>query len=332
MKSLSIKKEAEITRRLHHLLLSGQGILDSIILLERPYPCLKSISISLKQGKSLATSIKNMPIHLSPLTQKMIELGEATGTLSSCLLKLSHHLRHVYEIRSQIINACIYPIIIIILSFSMMGFLLLYIFPKILPIFSELNIPLPFTTRILTSISHFFSSYFIYDVLCAILTIFALIYFRKKILQLPGIRNIGRSIFLVSFFRSLGIMLQSDVGVLNALFLIGENENDQKNKKIIMEMMDHIKRGRSISSYLKENASFFGHNPHQFVVVGEQTGTLSNSCVYFSEYLEHDLLSILNKIARLFEPGMMILVGAGVGLMALSIISPLYELSRISSI
>lgn len=342
MKKMGLKKEAEIIRRLHYLLSSGQGIIESFSILENSYPFVSSVSLSIQSGKSLSTSIKQMPIKFSPISIKVIEIGELTGTLSTSLNSLSAYLRHMYEIRSQIINVCIYPAIIFFLALGLMNFLLFYIFPKILPIFVSLKIKLPFTTQLLINLSNFFSDNFLKIIIFigTILGLSCIIFITKKIRQklknalfyLPIIKTFWRFNFQINFFRSLGIMLQSQVGILQSIHIICHNENNTLFNSTLHKLISHLEEGKSFSGFISKYPEVFNNISSQFINVGERTGSLSRSCIYFSEYLEHDFMILIKRLTQLLEPAIMIFVAVIVGFIALSLISPLYELSRISAV
>ncbi len=148
--------------------------------------------------------------------------------------------------------------------------------------------------------------------------------------KFPLAKKIYQHIFLISFFKSLGLMLQSQIGILQALDIISDREVVYKYE--IINLTNHIKEGKSFSLFLKNNSIVFTKNSEHFIKVGESTGTLSDSCAHFSEYLEFDLKSYLEKGSRLIEPILMVFIGFIVGFISLALISPLYEISRLSSI
>ncbi len=226
------------------------------------------------------------------------------------------------------------------MSLGLIIFLVTYILPKILPVFTSLKFSLPWSTRTLifmsslltnhSYLSGFLSLFFIITIILCIKNKKINFQLHKHLyLRMPILKNFIRYNFLISFFRSLGLMLQSRVGILNALEIILENEHHYRDQ--ISNLLLHVEKGRSLSTFFKSDTKTFTKFSEQFLIVGERTGTLSNSCLYFSEYIEFELNNTLDKCIKLFEPILMLIVGFLVDICSLALISPLYGMSRISS-
>jgi type II secretory pathway component PulF len=340
MKYIGLKKESEFLRRFSYLLSSGQGIIESLSLLSSSYLFLSDISEGIKSGKSLKNCFQNKN-YLSPITMKVVEIGELTGTLAKSLSDLSKHLRNKYEQRNQIISLCIYPFSVMIIAMLLIIFLMTYILPQILPIFKDLKIQLPLTTRLLIDGIYFLNTYGTYIIGFLIISLIILFIYQKKqkvslkntitivIRRIPYIKKISQKIFSIYFFKSLGIMLAAKVGILQALHVI--YETNDIHKVVIFNLISHVQSGKTISSFVSSRADVFEESVAHFLIIGERTGSLSNTCIYLSEYLDHDLQNLFKRSSKLLEPLLIIMIGFVVGFISISLIYPLYEITRFSS-
>jgi type IV pilus assembly protein PilC len=338
---LNLKKEAEIMRRLSHFLSAGQGIIESLSILSYSYPAIKEVEASVRKGKQLSKAFKDTKA-FRPLSLKMIEVGEMTGTLPDSLSRLSSHFRRTHELRSKMINSSMYPLIVSLISVLMIFFLLFYIVPQILPVFENLKMSLPVTTKFLIKINKTLSDhFFLVGMIVCMLVLLGFCcafvkFFRRQIFKISSrmyiIRSFTQNIFLISFCRTMGIMLQASIGVLQSLEIIKESERNPAHQKALENFETHIKQGRSFYSYLYQNPGIFGTVIPHFIEVGEKTGNLSNSFMHFADYVEYDLITNIDRLIHLLEPALIIILGLFVGFIALSLISPLYELSRLSNV
>ncbi|MFH1346918.1 MAG: type II secretion system F family protein [Spirochaetota bacterium] len=322
----------------------GMPILDSVRLLQKQarsksmIKILGQITEDIANGQFLSTSLERFKNIFGDLTINIIRVGEASGILYENLNYLAEELDKKRELRHKVLSALIYPIFIVITTFIITGLLIIYIFPKILPIFKSLKVQLPITTRILINVSEFLLSYGVYVILGIIIIIIAAwltlkikpvrFFANRLILYMPLIGSISQNYNMANFCRTLSLLLKSDVKVVEALSITANSLTNLIYRKEFKEIAKEIASGEEISKHLKKRPHLFPLMLSQLIAIGETTGNLSETLLYLSEFHEKKLDETTKNLSTVLEPFLMVIMGAIVGFVALSIITPIYEVTQ----
>ncbi len=341
---ISVQEKILFVKNLAVMTKAGMPILDSLRLLQKQTQSksmkkiLEQISEDIANGQFLSTSMERYANIFGDFTVNIIRVGEASGILYENLNYLAEELKKKQELKRKIMGALIYPIIVVIATFSITGFLTVYIFPKILPVFKSLHVNLPITTKILISISGFLIVYgahvIIGIVIAVILGWFVLkistIRFltHRLITYLPLFGNISQSYNMANFCRTLGLLLKSDIKVVEALSITANTLTNQVYKKELKAISIEIASGEEISKHLEKKSHLFPPMLSQLIAIGETTGNLSDTLLYLSEFYENKVDEVTKNLSTILEPVLMIVMGAIVGFIALSIITPIYEVTQ----
>lgn len=323
---------------------AGMPILDSLRLFQKQAKSksmkkiLKQISKDIANGQFLSTSMERYANIFGDFTVNIIRVGEASGILYENLNYLAEELKKKQELKRKVVGALIYPIIIVIATFSIAGFLTVYIFPKILPIFKSLNVDLPITTKILIGVSDFLVAYGVY-VVAGIATSVILGWLILKISKIrllthrlltyiPVFGNISQSYNMANFCRTLGLLLKSDIKVVEAVSITANTLTNLVYRNELKEMSREIAKGEEISKHLEKKSHLFPPMLSQLIAIGETTGNLSETLLYLSEFYENKVDEIAKNLSTTLEPVLMLVMGAIVAFIALSIITPIYEVTQ----
>lgn len=330
--------QAALAKRLAYLLSSGLGLIESLETTASDREIwLHSIKYDIQNGLSFSSALTLYQRYLDPLFISIVKVGETTGTLSKSLQYLGEYIERKKKFREEILSALIYPTIILVISVALILFLLLFIFPKIIPVFQDLKVDLPLTTKFLLLVFNVFHHWwFVFVILFAGLAFFLWRIIKNpanistlisKLLRIPRLRNFVQNILSVSICRSLGILLSSGGGLLSSLYFVRESHRGVFMKGVIQELINHIESGKNLPTFLALREDVFPLFLRRFVLVGEKVGGLSKMFFYSAEYLEQEISLVTKRLASLIEPVLMIVVGFVIGFIALSIISPIYELT-----
>jgi type IV pilus assembly protein PilC len=212
-----------------------------------------------------------------------------------------------------------------------------FLMPRILPVFESLKIDLPPLTKIFIFISTFLLKYGIYIILFFIFSLILLFlllrnekfkyYFHFFLLRIPFISDILKKFEMAEISRSLGILLESGIHIVDALRLLGRNINNRVYRKVILKCSDLVAEGHSLSESLDKYSLIFFYNFIKMIDIGEKTGNLINNLFYLSENYEFEIDSTLERMVNMLEPLILVIISIIVGFVALSIILPIYELS-----
>jgi type II secretory pathway component PulF len=268
----------------------------------------------------------------------MVRVGEASGTLPLNLEYITEELKKKNELRKQIVGALLYPLIIVVATLGITIFLILYIFPKILPIFTSLHVALPLSTRILIGISEFLKSY--WYVLFGLLALSIFIYpqlrknekFRYRtdslLLKIPIFGRLCLYYNLSNTLRTLGLLVQHEVTIVEALAITGDSSDHLVYKKVLKEAQGGVIKGQLVSLQLRKYPSLFPPLCIQMIQSGEATGNLGTTLEYVSVMYEADMRDATKNLTTILEPLLMLTMGLCVGFIAVSIITPIYGITQ----
>lgn len=340
----SAKEQTLFAKRLSFLMASGVPILESLMLLRTQTKSKQKIIIldqvvnDVSNGMFLSTSLAKHGRLFSNFMINIIRVGESSGTLSTNLSYLAEELKKKQALKSKIMGALLYPIVITVGTVGVTTLLIMYVFPKILPIFISLHVTLPLSTRILVAVSRFLS---IFGVWCCLLAIFGVgvfLFLRARreavrlwgdriVLSIPLARHIIQSYNLANFCRTLGLLLNSGTRLSEALVIAAEVTQNTIYKKVFVELSYTIQKGEPISRQLERRADLFPDMTRHLIAIGERTGSLPASLLYLCDLHEGELDEQAKQLSASIEPVLMVVMGLLVGFVAIAVITPMYEIT-----
>lgn len=341
----SLKDQVFFAKRLSFLINAGVTAVDGLHVL-REQAVAKSharvldlILIDVKNGQSLAKSFAKFPKMFSNFSVHLIKVGESSGTLSQNLEYLAEELKKKHLLRRKVIGAFVYPALITVATLGITAFLMLYLFPKIIPILTSLRATLPLSTRMVMSISVFFQHWglLVIGLLVTFIVSFVVaihrserlrMVFDRMLIRLPIIGMMIQYYNIANLSRTLGLLLKSGVRLPEALPIVADTTGNLVYKRECKNLSEVVDRGENISSYVRKNRKIFPDIFSHMVAVGEKSGTLSKTLTYLSEMYESEVEDFTKNLSTLIEPALMIFMGLLVGFVAISIITPIYSITQ----
>ncbi len=290
-------------------------------------------------GQTLATSLGKFKKVFGNFAINIIKAGESSGTLTQNLNYLADELKKKQVLRKKIMSALLYPIIITIATFGITSLLVLYIFPKILPIFQSLKAELPLSTRIIINLVDILKHDGVFILLGLAVGIISFIIMLKKvpkvrfaydgfILRLPIFGNIAKDYNLTNTTRTLGLLLKSGISLNEALYITADTTENIQYKGAFHNIAGGIMKGKSVSGLIQEHPKLFPAMIGHMIAIGEKSGNLSNTLIYLSEFYESEFEDLTKNLSSAIEPVLMIIMGLIVGFVAISVITPIYEITN----
>lgn len=332
------------TKHLSLMLKSGITISDAIETLasqtksNKLYKILDEVSKNIRNGQTLAKSLQKHPKIFDNLYVSLVDVGEQSGTLQESLDYLSHQLSKEYSLHKKIQGALLYPEIVIVAT-VLIGFgMSLFVLPKLIDLFTSLDVKLPLTTRILLYFANLMKDH---GITIAIIFI-ALSILSKILITLPSIRpKWDRIVLSIPIFgmllqnqqlagicRNLGIMLKSGLPITKSLNIQYVATNNYVFKDYIMRLQKSVDKGKEIGKELDTGSySKFSGVAIKMIEVGEKTGKLDEVFVYLGDFFEEEVDNIAKNLSVILEPIILLVIGLVVGFVALAIISPIYDLT-----
>jgi len=342
---LSVREQTLFAKRLSFLIGAGVPVLESLHVL-REQTTSRSVQKVISQvirdvanGRFLSGALARFQTMFGEFAINIIKVGESSGVLSQNLRYLAEELEKKDALRKKVVGALVYPIFITLATVGVTGLLTVYIFPKILPIFSSVGVTLPITTRILIVVSTYLhDNGLILLGILTVVTIATVIMHRN----LPAFRMVSDSIMLkiplagriMQYFnmanitRTLGLLLKSGSTIVDALDTTARTTRNRVYKRELLRAVEHVKRGEQVSEHFKKHPGLFPILVGHMVAIGEKTGNLSETLVYLSGLYEEEVNTHTKNISNSVEPVLMIVMGLLVGFVAVSVITPIYEITQ----
>jgi len=287
----------------------------------------------LRNGGTLSEVAAKHPTTFPNYYLGIMKSAELTGKLDETLDSLAQYLEREVESRSKIVSALSYPGVVMVMAMVTVVILAGYVLPQFKPLFEELNADLPLTTRSLLFIATLFSTlwYIPFSVFCAFMgTIHWLFktesgrpFKDKMVLRIPVIKGIVEYAILERFCRILAAMVKAGVPLPDGMRTTVEaTSNTVFRERLEIAQMEMVEGG-GFSKPLAATELFPGAAKQMFKV-GEETGTLDQQLEGASLYFDRELDSRIKKFTTMFEPLMIIFVGAIVGYVAVALVQAMY--------
>jgi general secretion pathway protein F len=342
-KGVSTQELAVLTRQLATLLKAGVTLVESLAALvdQSDNPTLKLVLVQVKQrvneGSSLADAMAKHPKVFPDLYSNMINAGESSGALDVVLNRLADFTEGQARLRSKVIGALTYPVIMIFIGLAILTVLMIVIIPKISKIFEDCKKELPLPTKVLMGMSEFMGNYWWLMLILTVLFFVGLAQYIKTEkgrtrwdrmrLELPIVGHIVRMLSVARFSRTLSTLLHSGVPLLSAMGIVRNIVNNMILAKVIDEAKVSIKEGESIAAPLKRSGEFPPMVIHM-IAVGERTGQLESMLNNVADNYQEQAETRINALTSLLEPLMIVFMGVAVGFMVFAILLPILQLNE----
>lgn len=297
-----------------------------------------SLSRDITSGMSVAQSFAKYPDVFDDLFVNMVAAGETAGNLEEVLTVAAEELRKSADLRSKVTGALIYPAIIIAMMVAVSIFIVFFIFPRVIRVYESLQVEVPLVTRLFIETVQFLAAnvHFViggFIALGAAMTILASLPKGKRALhwlwlRAPVIQVLTKKVNVVQFSRTLGSLLKSGVAIPQALEITSRTFQNSFYRASVAEMAMGIRQGRRLSDLVAEHQFLFPPAVSQMAGVGEETGRLIEILQQLAAFYEQEVDMMLNNLSKIIEPVLMLIVGGGVGLIAITTVQLIYASLR----
>jgi general secretion pathway protein F len=304
---------------------------------------LKRIVSDVKQrvneGASLADALAAHPKTFGNLYVNMVRAGESSGALDVVLVRLADFTESQARLRSKVMGTMAYPAFMSIIGVVILGVLFTVVIPKIVKIFDDSRVALPWYTRALIATSSFVSQWWWALLVAAIAGVWGFLRWRatkegrarwdRFVLTVPVFGKLVRIIAIGRFARTLSTLLKSGVGLLTAMDIVRNIVGNTRLAEVIEQARDAIREGESIAAPLKRSGEF-PPLVHHMVAIGERSGSLEEMLGNVAKAYEDQVETTIGALTSLLEPLMIIVMGGVVGFIVISVLMPILQLNTLA--
>ena len=338
-RTVSLEVLLQVTRQLASFSEAGIPVAKGISILaettdnKRMAEILEEILLDVEGGAQLSDSVKQYPNVFPRYYSAILCSAERSGNLTEALTTLNAYLERDLRSKRAVRSAMIYPAVLIALTFLAVIVLSVFVLPRFQVFFDSLSVKLPLTTRALLSITHFVQSWWWVLALVAVASAIGLVAMRRTpngrlqldrlMLKMPIAGSLIELVALERFCRVLSTLVRTQVHLPEALELAGSSTGNRVFEDAIMEARKRVLQGEGLALPL-ERANIFPTAAIQIFRIGEESGQLgsqlSQAASFYSDELDHRL----KNFTALLEPATLIVIGGGVGFVAVALVSAMY--------
>ena len=339
---VSAAELALITRQLATLVESGLPLEESLMAVaeqgekNRIKSMIMGVKTKVTEGYGLAESMAEYPSVFNRLYRAMVAAGEKSGHLDKVLNRLADYTEQREQMRSQLIQALVYPVIMTVVAVGVIAILLTKVVPQIVGQFEHMGANLPGSTQLLISSSEFLQANGLFIILCVAMLMLLFAQLMKKpafemtchqrVITLPGIGKVVKGLNTARFARTLSILSASAVPLLESMKISGEVLDNLYIKKQVKLAADKVREGASLRLSLEQTKLFPPMMLHM-IASGEKSGQLEQMLGRAADNQDKEFEALVSISLKAFEPALMVAMAGVVLFIVMAILEPIMKLN-----
>ncbi len=290
---------------------------------------------AVKQGNSLADSMRLSPKVFPPMLVNMIEAGEASGTLDTCIERMGIQYEKSARIQGLVKKAMTYPIVVVIVAFAVMIVMSMVIVPKFAVMFAELGADLPVTTRMVMGFSDFLFGYWWLLLILIVGLVLGInlvnrtdagkMFFGRMALRLPIFGKFNMKSSSASFARTMSTLMASGMGITQAIDIAANAMSNICYTRLLKRAKSEVEQGYPLSQPLRQS-DIFPPMVYNMMAIGEETGDVSGMLDRVADYYEEETELAAASMTELLQPLIIVVVGGMVAILVLAMYQPMIEM------
>ena len=340
---ISDKELLLFTKKLATMMKAGLAIVPALEMLkvqnENPSfaPIIDELLLQINAGVPLSQCLQKHPNLFDNVYVNLIKAGEASGNLDTFLDRITYALEKSIKIKKAIKSAMMYPIILLVVAFTVVGVMMVFVVPVFVEIFADAGIELPPATKIVMAASDFLRSW-------AAPIFFVSVYlgskFLKKVLQsnealmmkfdkylmkAPVLGKLVSDSIMARMAMVLANLIAGGVNLVEALEIVKNSISNSKIQFSLEKVKREIFSGRPFSKSLRETSDF-PETMCGFIEVGEETGKLNEMLGTVAVYYEEEFDDSVDAFSQLLEPIMIVFLGVVIGFILVAMYTPIFQM------
>jgi type II secretory pathway component PulF len=340
-----LKHLAVFMRQLYVLVSTGTPLVEGIMSIERQTKdkywkhVVGRVRQRVEEGTTLADAMSEFPEYFDPICQSLVEAGETAGKLPMMLDRLAMVTRKQQHLRSSVIGAMVYPAMLLVVAVGVLGLMLMFVLPRFGGLFETLDMPLPPTTQVLMMLSAFLLAYWWSVPIMAAAAFFGFRFWlttpsgvyavHTMAVRMPGLGKITRSFATARIARLMGILLESFLPLLDVLALVRESTPNMHYRNLLGKAEAAVTRGEPISAAFKDT-NLINPTVYEALRSGESSGQVGPLLLNVATFLDEDNEVVVKSLTSIIEPMILIVLGALVGFVAVSMFLPLFDMTAMA--
>lgn len=340
-----LKEVVFFTQQMSMLIRSGARVVQALAAVEiqcqRPAwrKVVSTIRADVEQGRPFSTALGRFPNEFTAVYVNMVAAGEASGNMGLAFERLAKLMRQQQEVRNRVVGALAYPAVLVVLCIAVLVVLFTFILPRFTEMFETVGVDLPASTRLLIDSSGWVGRHYLVVASALVGTIVGTVVFLKSArgrrvisrlsVRVPIFGKLIRNIVFARVCRIWGQLLDSKVGLLDAVQLTQDSTTSLDFRELLSRVVLAITEGKAVSGPLV-NSWLVPRTFSAAVVTGEESGKLADALLFVACCLEDENTETLSSLSKVIEPLLLSVMGLIVGTVAISLFMPMFDLATIA--
>lgn len=289
----------------------------------------------IEMGTSFSNALKEYNLVFPDILVKLAAVGEETGSLDKSLKDVADHLQRIEDLVAAVTRALIYPMFALVATLGALLFWMIFVLPQLMETFTGMGLELPLATKLLMQVSAFIRDYW-YVVFGTPPLLWVLLGLLKKnrrtkymfdatALRLPVFSLLIRNKLLALFAEQLRILVVAGITIDRAFNITADIIGNEVFRNALLQSREHITAGNRISDALKRHR-VFPAIVRRMIEIGETSGSLDAQLGHLAEYFLKRVDDLAEKLSKMIEPIIIIVVGLIFLFIILSLLFPVYDL------
>jgi len=340
---ITVEDQVFLTKYLSLMLRVGTDLFRAIDILTEDFekPSVKALLIEMKDGlgKGLPfyTAFEKHPKYFSPVFVSLIKAAETSGNLEEILNKLSVDLERQWALRNRIKSTLVYPIVLVVLSVVILFLMVSIALPKIAETFSSGAVDPPAFSKLVFAMGFFFQKFMIPIIILMVSSVGGGWFFIRKTIagkrlvsraaaRAPVVSDVIRKIALQRFASTLSSLIHSGTPILEAIEITADAAGEGELRDSLLRISrEGLTKGLTIGEAFRKEA-YFPRVVVNLMAISEKSGHLEGVLETLANFYESEIDASIKSLVSFIEPAMLLFIGGVVGLIAVSVIVPIYQL------
>lgn len=338
---VGLKDLALFCRQFTTMVSAGVSILVSLNILARQMAsrrmrvALTQVIRAVEQGQSLSEAFRGRPDVFPPILVNMVAAGEAGGMLEETFERLADHFEKEHAVSQKIRSAMTYPAVVSVVAVGVVAFMIVFVLPSFVGIFTTIGAELPGPTKFLLAVSNAIRAfwYVLVGGVVFLAVTWRLIASTERgayildflALRLPVFGDLVLKRAVSRFCRTLGALLRSGVPLLVSMSVVQQTVGNRPVAAALVSAEEEIRAGRGLVEPLR-GSRLFPQMVLEMVAVGEETGAIDQMLMRVADFYDKEIDTAVERLSSMVEPVIIVFLGGVVGFILLSLIMPMFDI------
>ncbi len=298
---------------------------------------IKEMMGDIENGLNLSESLEKHPKVFRPMYVNLVKIGESSGNLDGVLEQMAIIDQKIMDIQGKVQGAMVYPLLLLVMGLSVVGFVVATILPKFADIIKSMGVKLPMSTEILLAVSAFANKNGLMVFIMLVVVIFAIKRYTRSAsgkrlfdfltLKIPVVGEVMTTVVASNFTKALAVLIKAGVPMNKSLEITRDAEQNSIVKESLEQVRGDVIGGKTLAKALEET-KVFPTIVVQMIEAGEASGSLERMTRDVSDFLDSEVERTVGVLTTLAEPVMLIVMGGLVGFIVLSVLLPVCNVTK----